>query len=48
MEGAGKRKLEVCLVTILGMAAALLMIFPIIWLCFSSRSEEHTSELQSH
>ncbi len=36
MEGAGKRKLEVCLVTILGMAAALLMILPIIWLCFSS------------
>ena len=36
MEGAGKKKLEVTLVTILGMAVALLMIFPIIWLCFSS------------
>ena len=36
MEGSTKRKLEVALVTLLGMAVAFLMIFPIIWLCFSS------------
>ena len=34
MEGSTKRKLEVALVTLLGMAVAFLMIFPIIWLCF--------------
>ncbi len=36
MDGAAKRKLEVTLVTLLGAAVAFLMIFPIIWLCFSS------------
>lgn len=36
MEGALKRKVEVTLTTLLGMTVAVLMIFPIIWLCFSS------------
>ncbi|MGL5435555.1 MAG: carbohydrate ABC transporter permease [Lachnospiraceae bacterium] len=36
MEGAVKRKIETCFITVLGMAVALLMIFPIIWLLFSS------------
>lgn len=36
MEGAAKHKLETILITVLGFAIAFLMIFPIIWLCFSS------------
>lgn len=36
MEAGGKRKIQVFLITLLGMAAALLMIFPIIWLFSSS------------
>lgn len=36
MDAAVKRKLEIVLMSLLGLAVALLMIFPIIWLCFSS------------
>jgi alpha-1,4-digalacturonate transport system permease protein len=36
MSGTAKRKLEIVLVSILGLAVAFLMIFPIIWLLLSS------------
>lgn len=36
MEGALKRRTEIVLISIVGFLVALLMVFPIIWLCFSS------------
>ena len=36
MEGSAKRKVETICMTVLGLAVAGLMVFPIIWLGFSS------------
>lgn len=36
MEGLAKRRLEVTLITLLGLLVAAVMVFPIIWLLFSS------------
>lgn len=36
MEGRAKRNLEIAMITVLGFAVALLMVFPIVWLLFSS------------